>query len=328
MPITVQALRRTFPTFDPTRLANWYGGIVRAIHAKGIDWASVPNLIARTLKGMEILTRQSRRVFLSKQIKKAIKSLCSKGVLLEYKPGRVRVHNQARFDKYLESKPEAWPESAVVEHMAEPEPENGGDSQGGSEIGNGDPELGQEPLPSAALWRGLPPLRVQGLTDSEVESEEAKASSHSDSESAALDRLLGDPQPPVQEEGTMQSAGTQSRGLDLDALRSALQAVLPEARVDVIGRGLRTKSGSEVVTVEARRDGSFRGAIAFPSNLLHALLKCVRASWSQLVVGEDAQGQQAVLRSWPAGVSAQVIVSSIMDDLQVLDDVRSGPSEL
>ncbi len=325
MATSAKVLRRHYPAFDPTRLANWYGGIVRAIHAKGIDWAPIPALVARTLKGMNILTRQTRRAFLSTQIHKAIKGLCRLGILLEYKPGRVRINSQPRFERYLNSHPEAWPEKIIQE--APSSRQLGAEADPGAVEHNGathKPAAQLEP----SLARGLPPLRVAEDTDTGSAEEPSDSFNHTDSESNALGLLIGDKRSTGQESRILAESVKQSFvSSDIESIWSALQTALPEARLESINRGLRAKSATEVITVEARRDGSTRVSIMFSGNVLHPLLRYIRASWVQLVVGEDSQGQHSLLRSWPGGSSSQAIQHAIMGDLQVLDDVRSEPGE-
>lgn len=110
---TLRLLKRSGFPFDPTRPSNWFAGILSCLQAQPHQTDRIDLLASRALLQMEILTRGSRRVFILKQVTKAIEKLCSKNVLNIYTPNRVRIQpglSQSKLNYYQTIAISSWDE--------------------------------------------------------------------------------------------------------------------------------------------------------------------------------------------------------------------------
>lgn len=350
---TIAELKRAGYPFDPTRVSNWYGGILASLLAKAHKTDRIDLLAERALKQMDILTRGNRRAIILRQVEKAIRSLCSKNLLNQYAPNRVRIQHgvtQAKLDRYLAEKPLPWAEEEAVAASGAPgdDPEGSSEADAAEVIAAQDdgpeppravPDEDDEPLSSMPV--GLPQLRrvdESGLASSPGQ-EEARWTDGGESTlkpeaSRALARLLPSESdcamdrmaPPASagphlphEPAVATPAITYSPLIPLiDAIQSMDPSV--QIRAQFARQAILIASEGCEIDIEWRRTGEVRAFVCFPTESLNNVLRHVGTTWADLRVALDQQGRSGIQRVSPSATTPNEFAVRLLQDLQVLDD--------
>jgi hypothetical protein len=351
---TLAELKRAGYPFNPTRHSNWYGGILASLLAKNHHTDRIDLLAERTLKQMDILTRGNRRVVILKQVEKAIRSLCGKNVLNQYKPDRVRFQHgvsQTKIDRYLAGEPLPWAEEeAAVAAGETSEDDCEGDSEADvAEVIAAQNDGPDSPPPTpvdddeslSIMPVGLPHLQPVVGPDPEAIPLALRGGRSdrgdplmSPAASKALSLLLlsGSGQlgaqittnPPEDSTGPLGApvgSPTVTSSL-LTPYIEAIRAIDPTVRI-------RTQFARQAILIvglgceidiEWRRTGEVRAFVCFPSESLNNVLRHIGATWADLRVAVDPQGRPGVQRMMPSATAPADLAVALLRDVQTLDD--------
>lgn len=304
---------------------------------------------------MEIITRGSRRAFILKQVEKAIRSLCSKGILNQYNHGRVCVQDgvsEAKFKRYLDETPLPW--EAEEAAAAAEDPATDGDEVGTEEDvaeaiaaqNDGPDHVPQTSDEDDELLSGrpvgLPPLRPLVEPDSddprlspppEEQTEEGGYSMSPEATRALIELLQPTSEHPKTGVDTPQ-AGTPAapHATPTGGTAATLQPLMPYVEavlsIDPTMR-IRTQSARQAVIVagegceidmEWRRTGEVRSFVRFPSEALNKVLRHIGLSWADMRVAVDQQGRPGLQRLMRPAPSPADFAVELMRDIQSLDD--------
>ena len=313
--------------FDAKRPSNWYGGIARAMLDHKLDWAPISALVSRTLKAMGILTRGAPRELMVKQIQRAIRDLIRTGVLTEYHGGqRVRILDKDRIRRYATRHPQHLPlcseESSEAIVIDDEVPEQRG------LFGN----IGQDSSlhgTSAEAGFTLPPLtflakRPEGGGDNT--SSMADRIHHTDEEEAALNLLFDDKRSINGESGYEQPSAPKGNPASNTDLATVLSCLAQGRPTDVVCDGceLSANFGDFRLRLEVRRNGSVRGVMGFPEEMLGVVLKGVRRRWHRAVIGTTDAGVPGIIYIWEVNVPPEVLAQQLLEDVVFLEDSLSA----
>jgi hypothetical protein len=290
--------------------------------------APLDSIVDRTLKALGIRTRAKRRAFPVKQIGKAIRQLSNQGILHEYSPDKFRLlhdKDSEKVQKLIARAPAPWPD--VDEESQQPDGGQDVDDETAAEAadldGDEDEEEDQDIQETWIKPRDLPMADPLGVSNSHLEEAVTEAHTTADAdEEAALDRLLGTPQPsptfsPHSGLGLPSSQGATS---GVKSVCDALQILAPDLSLKAIGREASGAYRDGTILVELRRDHSLRVMISFSKVMLPQVLRRNSMLWRGAPLGVDDQGNPGIYRSWPTPLDAGRVAAIILDDVQFIED--------